>query len=279
MEAIAQTQAALWNGTAGRGWIAAQPLLDAMYRPFESVLAEAAIGMGDISLLDIGCGTGGTTVALAEHLGPASRCTGIDISAPMIAAARVRAGEAGVNADFIAADAGDYAFAPQSFDLLVSRFGVMFFADPVGAFAHLHGAAKPGARLRFVVWREAEVNPFLTAAERVAAPLLPALTVPPPGAPGPFGFADRARIESVLAASGWCDVEIVAVARECAFPEAGLDTYLSVMGPVGRVLQSADAATRGRILEKVRPAFAPFIFGDEVRFDAACWLVDARRQC
>ena len=269
-------QAALWNGTAGHGWIAAQPLLDAMYRPFESVLADAA--MGDAALLDIGCGTGGTTVALARQLGPDSRCTGIDISAPMIAAARVRAAEAGVDADFIAADAGAYAFAPENFDLLVSRFGVMFFADPARAFAHLRAAAKPGARLRFIAWRPAEENPFLTAAERAAAPLLPALTVPPPGAPGPFGLADAKRIAAILEASGWSDIAIAPIARECVFPAHGLDLYLSVMGPVGRVLQNADAAMRAGILEKIRPAFAPFIFGHEVRFTAACWLVDARRE-
>jgi len=268
-------QEALWNGTAGQAWVAMQAVIDRAFEPFEYLLAEAVPAASNTRMLDIGCGTGGTTLAVARRIGAAGHCTGVDISGPMITAARTRAQCENVDASFIQADAGSHAFAPQSFDTLISRFGVMFFGDPVAAFANLHRAARPGARFRFLAWRDASENPFMTAAERAAAPLLPALPARKPGAPGQFAFADRHRIFSILQQSGWMDIDIRPIDVACSFPEEELVSYLTYMGPVGGVLQQADSQTRAQVLATVRPAFDPYLRGKEVVFTAACWMADA----
>ncbi|MGZ5930352.1 MAG: class I SAM-dependent methyltransferase [Rhizomicrobium sp.] len=266
-------QRALWNGPAGRGWIAAQGTLDQMYQPFEDFLAAAAQIAGG-RVLDIGCGTGSTTRAAAR--GAAGHCLGVDISSAMIAAAQARAEQEGIPASFVCADAETYAFAPASFDLLMSRFGVMFFADPVRAFANLRRAARDGARLEIFAWRDAAENPFMTAAEQAAAPLLPrALSRRAPDAPGPFAFAEPGRVRAILEKSGWADIEIAPLDVECRFPESALVHYLTWMGPIGRILQEADAPTRAKVVDAVRAAFDIFVQGAEVRFNAACWKIDA----
>jgi SAM-dependent methyltransferase len=272
----AATQASLWNGPSGRAWVDTQALLDRLFRPFEERLVEAALEVSATAVLDVGCGTGATTLAIARQLGPRSRCQGIDISLPMIAAARGRAEEEGAAADFVCADAQRHTFEPSAFDTLVSRFGLMFFDDPVAAFRNLRSAVRDGAELRFYAWRGAAANPFMTVAERAAGPLL--LGVPPrrPGAPGQFAFADRHRIHRLLEESGWGVIDIEPRDVECTMAEAELETYFTRLGPVGLALAQCDAATRLRMVAEIRPAFDPFVRGDEVRFTAACWAVGAR---
>lgn len=268
---MSDEQKQLWNGTAGTAWVEGQPLLDDMFRPFEALLVREAEGATRV--LDIGCGTGSTSLAIARSLSGGT-CLGVDVSAPMIARARERA--AGVaNVEFRCDDAGAHAFEPGAFDLLVSRFGVMFFADPVSAFSNLRRAARSQARLRAIAWRGAAENPFMTAAERAAAPFLPALPPRQPNAPGQFAFADANRVRSLLEQAGWANVELERLDIECAFPRAELTGYLSRLGPVGQALRTADEATRRRVLEAVEPAFATFERGDEVRFTAACWMLAA----
>jgi SAM-dependent methyltransferase len=269
-------QTALWNGRAGRAWVDAQPLLDRLLQPFEDELVGALDLDRKQRLLDIGCGTGSTTLAAARLLGAQGDCVGVDISAPMIATARERAAQQSSTARFVCADAQTHAFEPDNFDTLISRFGVMFFDDPVQAFGNLRRAARTGATLRFICWRDAAENPFMTTAERAAAPLLPDLPARRPDAPGQFAFADRERVASILQVSGWTDIEIRPLDVECVLPESELIGYFTRLGPVGAMLQEADDATRARIIGAVRPAFDPFVQGEEVRFVAACWVVVAR---
>ncbi|ACA92517.1 MULTISPECIES: class I SAM-dependent methyltransferase [Burkholderia cepacia complex] len=268
-----EAQSALWNGPSGRAWVDAQAPLDRMFEPFETLLAEAAAASFATRVLDVGCGTGAVTLAVARRLGASAQCTGIDISARMIDAARARAERGGVPARFVCADVQTHAFEPASVDLIVSRLGVMFFDDPVRAFANLRRAARPGAPMRFVAWRGAADNPFMTTAERAAAPLLPNLPVRQPGAPGQFAFGDRQRIASVLSDSGWADVAIEPVDRMCVLPESALDDYIGRLGPVGFALLEVDEATRRRVIDTIRAAFERYVHGAEVRFEAACWLV------
>ncbi len=201
-------QAALWNGSAGRAWVDEQEVLDAVLAPFEALLVEAVGAAPAQRVLDVGCGTGSTTLAVARHLGAGGRCIGVDISEPMIALARTRAEREGAPVRFVCADAQRHAFEPASFDTIVSRFGVMFFDDPVQAFANLRRAASADARLRVIAWRSAAENPFMTTAERAAAPLLAKLPPRRPDAPGQFSFADRDRVASILEQSGWAGVDI-----------------------------------------------------------------------
>jgi SAM-dependent methyltransferase len=273
-----QEQHALWNGPAGHAWVEAQDLLDRMFAPFEHLLAQAALAAPGRRVLDIGCGTGATTLALARALGGEARVAGIDISQPMVALARDRAAQAGLDAHFLCADAQRHRFCPDSFDLLVSRFGVMFFDDPQAAFANLRAAAADGASLCCIAWRGAAENPFMTTAERAAAPLLPALPARAPDGPGQFAFADADKVERLLGAAGWRAVEIGALDVPCAFPQDQLVRYLGLLGPVGIALRQLDAATRARVIDQLLPAFAPYVDGVDggmVRFNAACWRIEA----
>jgi len=233
----AEEQARAWNGPSGRAWVENQQLLDEVLRPFEALLVEP-LSLSQTRILDVGCGTGATTLAAARRLGPVGQSIGIDISEPMTAVAKDRARREGSSARFICANAQEHAFEPASVDVIISRFGVMFFEDPVRAFANLRRAGVSGAALRCIVWRSPAENPFMTTAERAAAPLLPELP--------------------------------------CTLPETALVRYITQLGPVGRILQEADEATRTRVIEAIRPDFEPYVHGADVRFTTACWLITAR---
>ena len=269
-------QAALWNDSSGRAWIDTQELLDELFRPFEKLLTDAVAAKSPVSVLDVGCGTGAVSLAIQQLLGARGRSVGIDISAPMIAAARDRAARAGAAAEFIAGDAQTHAFEPASFDLIVSRFGVMFFDDSVAAFRNLRRAAKKHAELRLLAWRGPQENPFMVTAEHAAKPLLPQLPTRDPDAPGQFAFAGRDRVAGILADSGWSDIDIQPVDVDCRFPAHELQRYFSQLGPLARFLRGADEATRTRIIDAVRKAFDAYVHADEVRFTAACWMIAAR---
>ncbi len=271
-------QATLWNGLAGRAWVEAQDLVDQILQPLEELLVhEVSTVDGVRRVLDVGCGTGSTTVAIARLLGAHGHVAGIDISEPMIAAARARAERAGTDVNFICANAETHAFDPTGFDMIVSRFGVMFFDDFVRAFENLRRAAREGAKLRVLVWRSPSENPFMTTAERAAAPLLANLPPRKLEGPGQFAFADRARVSRILEESGWTGIEIEPMDVPCTAPEKELVRYFSTLGPVGRALQEADDRTRVQVIETVRTAFDPYVHGAEVRFTAACWMVSSTR--
>ncbi|MGI5192354.1 class I SAM-dependent methyltransferase [Streptomyces sp. CA-288835] len=269
-------QAARWSGPAGNAWVDAQAVMDELLRPFEELLVEAmSVGPGG-HVLDVGCGTGSTTVAVARQLGPAGRCVGVDISEPMLSAARARAEEAGTPASFIHADAEDHAFGSAVFDAVISRFGVMFFNDSVRAFSNLRSAAKDEAELRFITWRGPAENPFMTTAERAAAPFLPNLPARKPDEPGQFAFADPDRIHRILTESGWTGIDIQPIDVACTLPEKELVGYFTRFGPVGVALREVDEQTRAQVVETVRVAFETYVQGSDVRFTAACWMVGAR---
>ena len=270
----ASEQGVLWNGAGGHGWVRAQGLLDQVFKPFDDLLVDATLGGSAGSVLDVGCGTGSTTVAIARRLRQEGDCIGIDISEPMVAAARSRAEREGVRARFVQADAQRHPFEPGRFSAIVSRFGLMFFDDFVQAFANLHAAVRSESALRFVAWRTPDENRFMTTAESAAAPLL---AIPPrePGARGQFAFADRQRIDAILTQGGWADIDIQPIDIACAFPATELDRYLTLLGPLGRALAVVDMPTRAHVVEAVRPAFDCYIDGRDVRFTAACWWVQA----
>ena len=227
-------------------------------------------------MLDVGCGTGGTTVAVARRIGVTGHCVGVDISEPMLDAARARAERERTPATFVCADAQSHAFEPSSFDAIMSRFGVMFFDDPVAAFTNLRHAARGGAALRLVVWRSPEENPFMTTAERAAAPLLPNIPPRVPDEPGQFGFANAQRVRRILEESGWTEIDIRPIDVVCTFPEKELTRYVTRFGVLGRILPEVDERTRARVVDTVRAAFEPYVHGAEVRYDAACWMIGGR---
>ncbi|VVE65234.1 SAM-dependent methyltransferase [Pandoraea captiosa] len=273
-------QSALWNGRSGAAWVDNRAVLDQMFVPLARFLIDRARDVAQRApvgrLLDVGCGTGGATLALSQALGAHWSLTGADISAPMIAEARTRAAHARRPVEYVCADVQTHAFTGEPFDLIVSRLGVMFFDDPVAAFVNLRRASRPGAWLHMLAWRGAAENPFMTVAERAAQPLLPDLARRVPGAPGQFGFADRERVEDILTSSGWTDVSLAPVQFDCTFALADLREYATRLGPVGLALAQRTPAERARIVDTLVEAYAPFIQNDEVRFTAACWHLSAR---
>jgi hypothetical protein len=151
----------------------------------------------------------------------------------------------------------------------------MFFADPVTAFANLRAAAREGGRLCAITWRSVEENPFMSTAARAARPLLPDLPAPPADGPGQFAFADADRVTAILTDAGWSAVDHERLDTEFAMPAAGLETYLTRLGPLSRILPTLEPAPREKVLTAVRGAFAPYMHGDEARFSAACWVLRA----
>ncbi len=265
-------QVEYWNGAVGERWAAFQAVLDAALKDIsDKVLAFAEAKPGE-RVLDIGCGCGTTTFALAKAVGPSGGVTGVDISRPMLAAARARG--AGVN--FREADASTHLFHPTH-SLVFSRFGVMFFADPVSAFANIRKALSPHGRLAFVCWRSLAENAWAAVPVAAAKPLLPPQEPMDPHAPGPFAFADPARVQDILGRAGFRNVRVEALDSAMhmgATVEAAADQALRI-GPLARAATGLDDALRAQISEVVKGALAPFATAEGVAPPAACWLMGA----
>jgi SAM-dependent methyltransferase len=239
----------------------------------------AAVGAGE-AVLDVGCGTGATLLRLAELAGPAGQVLGCDVSAPMLALARQRA--AGIaHVGIMQADAQAHRFPAAAFDAVVSRFGVMFFADPVAAFANLRQALRPGGRVAFVCWAPLADNPFfrlpMQAAVRRLGPVEPA----PPRAPGPMAFGEPDYVREILAGAGYHDIVIDERRPDLLglpTPAATAD-FVCEMGPVARLIaeRQADGATAAAVHADIAEAFAAYQRDGRVRIPCCLYIVRARR--
>jgi SAM-dependent methyltransferase len=232
-------------------------------------------------VLDLGCGPGTTAIELAARVMPGGLVVGVDISPAMVAAATRRAARAGAsNARFVAVDiqTGDLG---ERFDAAYSRFGVMFFADPVMAFTNIHGALRPGGRFACVVWGPLTDNPWMFVPTLAAAQVLGAdLTIPGPSEPGPFSLAEDGRVASLLHAAKFLDVtvDVVTDSRIILASTANDDvcTLLEV-GPLGEAFDAADADTRQAALDSVLGAIEPYRDGDAWRLPGSALKVTAQR--
>jgi SAM-dependent methyltransferase len=279
---IANTdQAERWNsGEDLVHWTTNQARYDRMNEPFAALILAAAALRPGREVLDVGCGCGGTTLAAARLVAP-GQATGIDISGPMLARARASAGAAGVgNAVFQQGDAQVRPFEPGRFDAVISRFGMMFFADPIAACANIRSATRPAGRLVFACWQPLAANEWLLVPGAALAEHVP----PPAGlgssdGPGMFAFADPDRVRQILAAAGWQDIEIASERTSILVGGGGsVDDAIEFMrtGSMGRtMLAGADAGTVDRAVASVRAAFAPHADADGVHLGAAVWLVQA----
>lgn len=277
-------QVAYWNGEAGRKWAENDAMMAHMLAPVAQALLQHADIDGAQRALDVGCGGGSETLMLAEHLGPQATVLGVDISAPLLAVARESALTAGANGrqvDFLEADASHYAFPPGSFDLLFSRFGVMFFDDPTAAFTNLYQALQPGAKLAFSCWQPLQENLWAMIPLKAAFQHLPRPEPAPANAPGPFAFADADYTQSVLQDAGFSAVAITAHAITMAW---GRDDDLAAtardmlnMGPVSRLLQDCDPTLREAVYASAIEAMAPWFSAGTIRMPGAVWLVTARK--
>jgi SAM-dependent methyltransferase len=259
-----------WNAAGGERWAANQARIDRSLRDIhQRVLAFAAPRAGE-SVLDVGCGCGTTSRDFGER---GARVSGIDISEPMLAVAR----RVAPNAAFTHADASTHAFGPTH-DLVFSRFGVMFFADPIAAFRNLRTALAPGGRLAFVCWRAYADNPWAAVPMEAARPLLPPQEPTDPLAPGPFAFASADRVREILDAAGWREVVIErsdsAMHLGDTIAEAVQDVF--TIGPLSRLVADVGEDVRAQIRERVVAALAPYAKPTGIAPPAAVWLVGAR---
>ena len=191
-----------WNGAGGLRWVNQQKHTDFMLAPVADILlAKAGVARG-ASVLDLGCGCGSTTEALSDLVGPAGKVMGLDVSAPMLGIAAQRLAQR-KNVDLICADAAQHAFPTPVVDVLVSRFGVMFFGDPTAAFVNFGKALKPGGRLVFTCWRKIDENPWMRVPLHAVYEHVPRLPKPGPEDPGPFSFADVERVKRILVDAGF----------------------------------------------------------------------------
>ena len=274
-------QITYWNQQAGPTWVAVQSLIDQQIRPLGHLAMERAELRAGARVLDVGCGCGDTSIELAGRVAPGGEVLGVDISAPMLTRAGQQARAAGVAARFELADAQTSAFEADRFDVLFSRFGVMFFAEPAVAFANLRRALRGGGRLAFVCWQNMRENPWMVVPMNAALPLLPPQPPPVPGAPGPFAFADPDYLRDILVRAGFADIELESVRMPLSVGggqdlDATVDFVLR-MGPTARALREADdPELLPDVAAAVREALAPYQTAEGVRMDSASWIVTAR---
>jgi SAM-dependent methyltransferase len=268
-----------WNEEGGQAWVRHAARFDAQLVPFaEMVLAAAAPQPGE-RVLDIGCGNGALTREMARAVQPGGDVTGIDVSEPMVALARSQIDPA-APASFVSADAQTADLTGEGpFDLLVSRFGVMFFDDPVAAFANLRGSLGPEGRLAFVCWQDFLHNPWMLEPMAAALQHVPPPPLLEPGTPGPWAFGDPDRVRTILDRAGFHNVELRAVEREVTLGGWGdAEEVLEFLAAtsLGRlVLLQDDAELQARVHDEVRQALQRFETPDGVRLGSAVWVVTA----
>jgi SAM-dependent methyltransferase len=272
-------QVAYWNGPAGQRWADRQAAQDVLLKPVADLVVDRAKLKPGERVIDVGCGSGATAIAFALKVAPSGRVLGIDVSGPMLERAR-QAAPKDLPIDFVLADATVHPFEPASFDVLASRFGVMFFADPALSFANMRKALKPSGRLAFACWREPRENPFFMAPLMAAYKHVPKLPQLGPEDPGPFAFAAEARVRRILGEAGFAGVEMEAcpLLLDAAIGR-GLDGAVQgalEIGPVSRALEGQPEHLRVAAAASIREALAPFVKGDAVLLPASVWIVTAR---
>jgi SAM-dependent methyltransferase len=275
------TQREYWNTVAGPRWVGLEGFVERRVAAVNDLLLRHSGVKPGERVLEIGCGTGAFTVPLAQAVGERSAVVGADISTAMLAGARKRLAEIGLsNVSLIEADAQTHKFEPGHFDLITSRFGVMFFADPAAAFANLFGTARPGGRLCFACWGTLEENEHWLVPYRVALRHLGPPEPKPPRAPGPMAFAEPDHVREFL---GKARFSAIAVNREhpgiiASNPREEAE-HACIMGPSGRLIDEKrpDDATRQKIQREIEEAFAALAQRGETTLPSTVLIVTARR--
>ena len=271
-----QEQIEYWNGKAGATWVEANERLDRLLAPISDIaLTFAGVRAGERAI-DVGCGCGATSIALAEQ---GAQVWGVDVSEPMIGYARSRAQAAGVDVAFSVADASTADYTPDH-NLVFSRFGVMFFADPAAAFANIRSALCIGGRLCFVCWQAPRQNPWMSIAGAAVQPFLPQPETPPdPRAPGPFAFADKGYLRSILQIAGFSGIRIEPISPTLHLADDVDEAmrFQAEVGPLARALAELEGEQRDVALAAAREALSAQMGPDGLRLGSACWLVTARR--
>jgi SAM-dependent methyltransferase len=270
-----------WNDAMGRYWVAQQARFDQLLGAMTPRLVAAAEISGAARILDVGCGCGQTT-RLAARQAAEGQALGVDLSEPMLAHARSLSRREDVgNARFEVADAQIHDFGEGVFDIVLSRFGVMFFDDPQAAFANLHRALRGGGRLAFLCWQDQARNPYFTEPFTALVEAVPSAELPGPATdgPGPFSLADPERLTDLLTGSGFTGIDMrpitehVRVGDDVADAIAFLRSHPAAVG----LFAELDEETAAEAESALRSAVTPRLTPDGVLYDAAAWLVTAAR--
>jgi len=273
-----EAQRERWNGEDGEFWVRQQDRLDRTLAPVTTPLLAFAAPRSGSTVIDVGCGCGATTIELARAVGPSGRVIGLDISQPMLslAAARLRDFP---NTTCTLGDAADLPLDGLNAELIVSRFGVMFFGDPVAAFTNLRAGLVPGGRLRFACWRPITENPWLQIPLHAVYEHAPRLPKPEPEEPGPFAFADTDRVTRILTSAGFTAPTFTPLDIQLDIASGGtLDDAVmqsSEMGPAKRALADQSDDVRAAARESIRRALTPYASPSGVTLPGAVWLVAA----
>ncbi|MGJ4951763.1 class I SAM-dependent methyltransferase [Bradyrhizobium sp. HKCCYLS20291] len=271
-----------WDSQSGERWVVHQARLDARLAVFGEAAIEAAAPAVGERVLDVGCGAGASSLALAARVGAGGQVLGVDISDPLIARARALAPQ-DTPVLFRVADASSAELPEGAFDILFSRFGVMFFDDPTAAFAHMRRALRPAGRVAFVCWRGVAENDWMRLPMSAIKGIVPPMAPPDPEAPGPFSFGDRGRVARILTAAGFTDITLAPFDVSVPFGEgatrdAAIDNAVKMaleVGPLSRVLIGQPDDIRARASVAVRAAFAGRAGERSVMIDSATWIVTA----
>lgn len=273
-----ETQIDYWNGNAGEKWVQHSDHLDGMLAPLaDAVIAAANLSAGE-RVLDVGCGAGVLSFMALDKVGARGAVTGVDVSAPLLALARERAETRGQLARFEDCDASSFQMETKA-DVLMSRFGVMFFDEPAAAFANLRGNIVPTGRLAFACWQPMMKNDWVRVPLEVGITHLnEAPEMPPPGTPGPFAFADPAHVEKLLSDAGWQNVSLTPWVGKLIMPgDTPADTaaFMMEIGPVARLLKAENldvAPVQAELTERMRQMVTP---EGRVAMGASVWIVTA----
>ena len=269
-----------WNGAGGDKWVRFQETMDVHLLPFrQKAMAAANFSPGE-KALDVGCGCGDTSLEIARRVGSDGRVRGVDISEPILAHAKARASSmAAKTVEFTLGDAQSFPLENAAFDVVFSRFGVMFFDDPTAAFGNLRQALRPDGRMAFICWQPLKDNEWINTPLQVVLNHVPTPSPPEPDAPGPLSFGDPERVKRILADAGFSDVTVTGNYTPFA---VGADIeeaveFLMQMGPAsGAITQAeADEATKSRIADDLRKALVPYDTGAGVAMNSASWIVTA----
>ena len=269
--------AEFWNSTMGHSWVSQQAVISDVFTSVTSVSLVAAAAKQGEHVIDIGCGPGDTLLAFARAVGPSGDALGVDVSVPMLEFARHRAAEAGLaNVTCALADATTYAFEPRRANLVYSRFGMMFFDDPIKAFTNIRSAMKMGGRLVFVCFRTMPESSWFSVPIEAARPHVPPQPPVDPLAPGMFSLAREDRLRGVLTEAGFREIALNAT----DVPIHGKDTtqsmaFITQVGPLPALLENASDEQRKRATEAARNALAAQIGADGRGLHVGLWLVSA----
>ena len=273
-----QEQREFWSDIKGDLWVTLQPRIDTMLATFGDKALDTLNPQSGERILEIGCGTGTTTLALGQKVGASGEILAADLSRPMLNKAIERANLCAEHPiTFVEADAQVHSFATAAFDAVYSRFGVMFFDSPVAAFRNIRKAVRPGGRMAYVCWADRKANPWIRIPAGAAKAFLDLPAPPPDDAPGQFSMENEHRVQQILHDAGWSDIGLERFTVDGSIGSNAADAarFITKMGPMSEPFALADSDTQNKTLQVIEEALTPYSNDSGVTLGFSTWIVSA----